>query len=142
MRTNEARVQLELPCKLTGEEITVRGRMLSDTVAKIDQVQAEKRLAIKEFADKLTGWEEQQRKLATAVRDGVEPRLVDCIVRFHSPAEGTKRITRMDTGELVGEQEMSQAELQLNLFAGPEDFERFMGGQNLEPPKPEEDGRE
>ena len=49
-----------------------------------------------------------------------------CVVQFHTPCEGIKRVVRMDTGEVVREEGMTNAEKQLNLWDSQLEFRRFM----------------
>lgn len=127
----QGRTELELPCTLTDEEVQSRGRMPGETVVTIDDVQDARTAAMKEFKDRLVGLNEQQRKLARIIRDRVEPRMVQCLVQFHMPREGMKRIVRGDTGEIVRELEMTAAEKLLNLFASQKEFEDFLKAQGL-----------
>ncbi len=60
--------------------------------------------------------------------------MTPCTVFFHTPAEATKRIVRMDTGEVVREEAMTAAECQLNMFAAQQEFERFMQEQTAAEP--------
>jgi hypothetical protein len=43
-------------------------------------------------------------------------REIECVVEFHKPKQGVKTIIRLDTGEVVREQQMSGGELQEKLF--------------------------
>jgi hypothetical protein len=89
---------------------------------------------MKEFKERLVGLNEQQRKLARVIRGRVELRMVQCAVLFHAPLEGVKRIVRMDTGEVVREEPMTDSEKQLNLFAAQSEFERFTKGHGVDQP--------
>jgi hypothetical protein len=50
------------------------------------------------------------------VNTKTEVRPVVCFVEFHSPAQGTKRIVRKDTGEFYRDEPMTGAECQSHLF--------------------------
>lgn len=113
-------IEKKLLCHLTDAEVMSRGRVMSETIAMIDQVQSARTQANKEFKEKITGLQEEQRKLAAAFVNRVEERLVECVVLFHRPSEGIKRIVRSDTGEVVSEEEMTDQEKQLNLFGNSE----------------------
>jgi hypothetical protein len=126
---NVGRIERELMCGLTDEEVQSRGRMLGETVTAIDDTNSARTSAMKEFKERLVGLNEQQRKLARMIRDRSEWRMVVCLVQFHVPGEGMKRIVRMDTGEVVGEDKMTDGEKQMNLFAPQADFEEFMKRQ-------------
>jgi hypothetical protein len=130
------RIELELPCMLTDEEVQSRGRMLGETVSIIDDTQTARTAKMKEFKEQLVGLNEAQRKLARVIRHRVENRMVCCAVLFHVPGEGMKRIVRTDTGEVVREEEMTESERQLNLFAAQHEFQAFMESQDIEQPPP------
>jgi hypothetical protein len=137
MTLQQKRIEMELPCALTDEEVQSRGRMLGETIWAIDETQAARTSAMKEFKERLVGLNEMQRKLAGSIRDRMENRMVGCALQFHTPGEGMKRTVRLDTGEVVREEPMSEAEKQLNLFAAQADFERFMESQGTDPEPPE-----
>ena len=113
-------IERKLICHLTDAELQSRGRMLSETIALIDQVQSARAQVNKEFKEKITGLQEEQRRLAAAYVNRAEERLVECAVQFHRPSEGIKRIVRTDTGEVIAEESMTDQEKQLNLFGDSE----------------------
>ncbi|HVW78543.1 MAG TPA: hypothetical protein VHB45_13085 [Alloacidobacterium sp.] len=126
-----ATLEMKLSCVLTDEEVQRRGRALGETVSQIDALSKARTAAMKEFKDKQVGLEEEQRELSRAIRDRLEERMVRCAVQFHAPQEGYKRIVRLDTGEIVRKEPMTDAEKQLNLFAAHRDFEKFMREQGV-----------
>lgn len=128
------RIELDLPCMLSEDEVQSRSMMLVETVAQKDDVAAAKRTVTKEFNDKLTALDERQRQLAHVIRTGIETRLVACELLFHTPAEASKRTIRLDTGEVVREEAMTAAECQTHMFAAYMDFENFMKSQTPEDP--------
>jgi hypothetical protein len=58
----------------------------------------------------------QIQRLSNNINMGWEMREIECVVEFHKPRQGVKRIIRLDTGEIVREQQMSGGELQEKLF--------------------------
>jgi hypothetical protein len=130
------RIELELYCNLTDDEVQSRGLMLVEAITERDQVDAARREAGKRFKDKLVGLDERQRKLGRVIRERAEHRMVQCMVLFHMPVEATKRIVRLDTGEVVREEPMTQGECQLNMFASIGDLERMMEAQAAPEPEP------
>lgn len=104
-------IGLYLPCMLTEMELQSRSMMLAETVIQKDVVARDKKHAMKEFKDQLTGLDDRQRQLVDAMKTGIERRMVSCHVLFHVPQEGTKRIVRIDTGEMVKEKAMTAAEI-------------------------------
>lgn len=130
---NGARIERELLCGLTDEEVQSRGRLLSETVTTIDEINEARTAAAKQFKERVTGLVELQRRLSKAIRERAEMRMVVCAVQFHRPSEGMKRIVRTDTGEVLCEEPMTDGEKQLHLFAAQSEFEKFMQGQGIAP---------
>lgn len=113
-------VTLDLVCDLNEEELRQRGATLSSTSLEYDLVEQQKKDATKEFADSLKELRGTMRRLSCVIREKAETRPVLCAVEFHSPVQGTKRFTRLDTGEFVRDEPMSSQECQAHLFDGPE----------------------
>ena len=109
-------VTLDLVCELDDDELRERGNTLSATALEYDKVEADKKEATKEFSDQLKELRGTIRKLSGIIRRKSETRPVACIVEFHSPVTGTKRITQKDTGEFVRDEPMTAQECQNNLF--------------------------
>ena len=116
-------VTLELVCDLDEEELGQRAQSLSLTTLRIDEVEDNKTQANKDFKEELSGLRETTRRLSRALRNKSEVRAVVCMVEFHSPVQGSKRISRKDTGDFVRDEPMSGYEMQSNLFEGEQDVE-------------------
>lgn len=110
-------VHESLWCLLDDEELLVRGQMLSDCSQQYELVEKQKKDTMKEFGEQLGELRSTRIGLAQAIKDKREKRLVECVVMYHSPVQGTKRFTRLDTGEFVRDEPMSASEMQQNLFA-------------------------
>jgi len=135
------KIEIELACSLSDDEVRSRGDYLVELIARMDAVSEERSNVAKRYKDQLSGLAETQRKVASAIRTRCEIRMVRCWVTYHEPCEGMKRVVRMDTGDVVSEEPMTDAEKQLNLFASIEDLEKLAGGEP-EPPKPDNGGDE
>lgn len=109
-------IVMDLMCDLSDAELFDRAQQMSTVLQTIDEVETAKRVSAKDFKERLEGLVGESRKLSWIVRQRSESRPVRCSVEFHKPVQGTKRVTRLDTGELVKEEPMSQAELQGNLL--------------------------
>jgi hypothetical protein len=132
-------IELELFCTLTDEEIQSRGMMLVETVRLKDETNRAQKESAKAYRETLTGLDERQRDLSRIIRERAERRMVRCAVLFHAPTEGTKRIIRVDTGEIVREETMTQAELQLNIWDSQVEFEKYMKEQEVDSVTTEEE---
>lgn len=109
-------LDLKLYCDLGDEELRQRGQEMADAMREHTTVENDRRLAVKDFKERLEEIRGRMFAAAGAIRDKGEYRLVRCTVQFHVPANGWKRLVRMDTGELVKEEAMTPAEMQLNLY--------------------------
>lgn len=109
-------LDLELWCDLTPDEIQERAQQLGASLAEYDAVESDKKDAMKEYGEQLKEIAGRMRRLSRIIRSKQEQRIVKCAIFFHVPVVGTKRIVRMDTGEIVREEAMTQAESQQHLF--------------------------
>lgn len=109
-------VTIELLCELDDVELGHRAQALSLTTLRIDEVEAEKAGANKEFKEELDQLRKGARKLSLTLRSRTETRPVQCIVEYNSPTPGSKRIARKDTGEFYRDEPMTPDECQTHLF--------------------------
>lgn len=110
-------IEMELPCDLDDQDVTERALSMSTTMTEIDEVDSAMRDASKAYKERLQFLRGRLRALGRAVKDRSERRIVRCAVNFHEPIVGMKQIVRLDTGELVKEEPMTDSEKQKNLFA-------------------------
>jgi hypothetical protein len=118
MKTEDKTVQKELPVTLTAEERARSGEEIARRVVRVAGLEEEKKKATKVFTDAIADEKRAIGKLARAVHEGREERLVDCIERTHF---GTNQVitTRLDTGEIVETRAMKAEERQEPLFPKP-----------------------
>ena len=107
---------LDLWVKLNDVEIREKADELSSLMLEYDSIEEEKRTATKEFNDDLKELRAKMRAISKAIREGGEQRPVACEIRFHSPVVGSKQTVRLDTNEVVSQEEMTDEERQDNLF--------------------------
>lgn len=137
------KTQQPLFCKFTQQEIEERSEELVNLLAEFDRVEDAKKDRAKAAATQLKALRKKIRAAADAIRMKGEDRQVECVIRFHEPAAGTKVTVRCDTGEIVREAPMSEIEMQENLFQ-PGELEKMFGqgpqpppASDAEPPAPE-----
>lgn len=108
-------ISRKLPCLLTEEDILDRGKQLASAEGAYVQIDLERKAAVADFKTQLSAVEGRINELATAIRDRVETRDVDCAIskNFHSMRN---ELIRSDTGEVVESYEMSEAERQGSLL--------------------------
>lgn len=99
------------------EEIKDRSKRLALAVQTKVRAQEEQKAAQAQFKERIEGADAKIGQLSRDINMGWEMRQLDCYVQFHTPVQGSKRIVRKDTGELVRDMPMQLSELQQNLFA-------------------------
>jgi len=104
-----------LPVKLTNEELLDRSKSLTTELDKKDALTAKKKSEAEKIAGDIALVEEGIQALRKALRDGEEERDVECHV--HRDFDNHTVVTiRNDTGEIIEERPMTQAELQTSLL--------------------------
>jgi hypothetical protein len=113
------KITMSLFCSFTDLEAEEKGQQLSTASITYDEVEDAKKTAMKEFTDNLKMLRGTMRSLSKAIRAKGEYREVSGLVRFNHPTVGSKETVRLDTGEVIKTEPMSDAEKQADLF--PED---------------------
>lgn len=123
-KADDIAVERELPCKLTDDELRVRGDAMAEAELAIDQLKADRRALNKKISERV----EVRNKLAHVIDSESEPRLTVCkwIARFD---QNVYVLVRQDTGDIVEQRPMSAADRQGALpYAGDAD-----GGEERPP---------
>jgi len=110
-------ITLELDCKLDDLQVLRKGEEIATKMVKYDAVEEEKKVLTKMLGDQMKDIRAEVSLLAKQISNRTETRSVKCTVELNVPVIGTKRITRLDTGELVKEEAMTPEERQTNLFS-------------------------
>lgn len=100
----------------TQDELQEKGQELSGAVIEFGQIEAAKKAKVDEFKIHLDGIEGRIHRLSKEIRAKCVETSTPCIVRFHVPRTAFKQVVRLDTGELVREEQMTPQECQENLF--------------------------
>lgn len=103
-----------LTCQLTDAEKLAYGRTLADLEHDAETLEGEKKAMVDSFKERVSAVDVSIRKYATAIRDGIERRDVECEWIYHWPTF-TKELVRGDTGEIVESAVISSDERQLGL---------------------------
>lgn len=109
-------IELKLLCDLIEDEVRMKAQEVGVTIAEYDRVESAKKLANKEYNEQLDGLRQRTRQLSQEITSRTEMRMVPCVVQMHTPQVGIKRIVRLDTGELVREELMTDEERQQKFF--------------------------
>ena len=101
----------------TAAELADKAQQLSATIKDHEETELQKAEAAKAYAEELKSLRAQMSVLGRELRERGAMRPVECVVEYHTPAVGTKRTTRLDSGECVREEAMTADEMQEHLFA-------------------------
>jgi len=106
----EIAIERELPCKLTNDELRMRGDAMAEAEIAVDLLKDERRAVNK----KILAQTDARNRLAHVIESELEPRMVVCkwIPSFE---ENAYRLVRQDTGEVVEQRPMSAADRQGSL---------------------------
>lgn len=81
----------------------------------LDVVEAEKKMSASQFKGRIEILEGEIEACTDKIMAGFEMRMIEVGVFYHTPKQGYKTSVRLDTGETVDEDRMSQAECQSHL---------------------------
>ena len=123
----------ELPTPITAEEATTMSEELAETVKERKIVESDRREAMSEFREKLTGIKEHQDRLADCIKDHKRLEPVECIEVLLATNEIDVR--RLDTGESVEVRAADREDLQQPL-PGVDEDDDDEGGSSAESPGP------
>ena len=113
----EASIKRNLRWIFTQPEILEISKRLAEKNGAVVTLEDEKKRATKDYAARISTVENEVNDLARKVTNGYEFRDIDCRVVFDLPKPGMKTITRLDTLEQVGVEEMTFPEKQLTIPA-------------------------
>lgn len=103
-----------LPVRLSDNEIKLRGEKLADLLREIGVLDEEKKLESKKYSDKIKEKEIEANEVADAIRSGQEDRDVE-IERRPDYTKEVVEVIRLDTGEIIASEPMTDEDRQLNL---------------------------
>lgn len=110
-------VQVELPCRIEGEELELKGNLLAVKIEERKRLESERREMMRESKESIDAVKGEIDGLAHAVATRTEQRMVE--VEEHLDPERRKIIrVRTDTGEAVSVRDASDADR--TLFDGEE----------------------
>jgi hypothetical protein len=127
------RLTLRLYSEFSQQELDDKRDRISGAMLEYDDVEAEKKESNKEFSEAMKGLRGEMRSLAKAIKRRGEDRDIDCLAKFHDPQIGFKTIVRLDTGEIVKTEPMTDDERQDNLFEEVDELERMYRTEVNEP---------
>src|ERR1700761_9677034 len=110
------KIHLDLECKLTPKELQEKGQQMASAILEYDAYEEEKKAQAKDLGDKMKELHSKLSALGKVVKRKSEVRPVECEVLLNTPQDGTKRIVRTDTKEVLKELPMTNEERQTLLF--------------------------
>lgn len=108
----EVEMKLQLPVRFTEEELQAVGLQLAATYQEIGALTLEAKMSADKFKERIKAATMEAARLAANRISGQELRYVDCTTSYDFE-NGTKRVVRIDTGEIVSEGPMTSEEQQL-----------------------------
>lgn len=141
-RKRRMKTSLTLPVLYSQDEMDVRRDRLSTVTLEYDKVEAEKKEASSVYNEQMKALRGEMRSISKAISRKGEDRPVDCLTTFHDPDVGFKTTIRMDTGEVVKTEPMTNDERQENLFEETQELERMFNTPTPDAAEPAKDGDE
>lgn len=112
----EKKITLSLWHELTNAELRQRSDDLAEHTLLYGQIEREKKAATAAFTERLESENLTCLILSREIRERGLLEQTECMVQFHTPVVGTKRIVRLDTGDIVKDEAMDGNECQEHLF--------------------------
>ncbi len=122
MHTNQ--LKRDLPCPFTESELAGKSQQLAAGVSNLLALEDAKKESASNFKMQMEGVQAEVKKLSRQISSKHDMRIVDCIAHLDTGHDGTgqfgvKQIYRTDTGEWVGEENMSPEDRQLVMDLQP-----------------------
>lgn len=110
--TRTAKTTEYLRYKFSAEEQHENAKNLARRNQALAELEARKKRLTADLKAEQETAEAEVQKLSRWVNDEHDYRMIECEWTFHCPKTGTKRLVRLDTGEIVKEIFMSRQEMQ------------------------------
>lgn len=104
-----------LKCEFTADEITTRARELAASNRKRADLEQEKKEIDSDLKGKIEAENTKIKRLSDEIAQGFEFRHTECRVELDTPAQGQKTVVRLDTGEVVSIERMTDEDRQMAL---------------------------
>ena len=130
----DRKIELQLRHQFTQKETLEIAKKMAEANRDLALALEEKKAITTQLKAKCEGIASRVAEAAGKINSGFEYRLTSVTVKYHTPKTGAKRLIRDDTGEILEEEAMSQAELQdeLPLNLSPEPFNAVLKGKDAE----------
>jgi hypothetical protein len=121
------KMTLSLRCDYTDTELGLKRDELSCVILRQGDVEQRKAEVNREFKQELDGLYSRASELAHQIKARGQDRAVECVVEFHKPNIGEKTIIRLDTGEMVRVEVMTEEERQEEIDFGVDENRMVQG---------------
>lgn len=115
----DKKIELQLRHVFTDKETLELARKLAEANAELAQAEDEKKSITSQLKAKADGIQARVSEVAGKINTGYEYRATPCLVEYHTPKPGMKRLTRLDINEVVTEEDMTEAEKQTEMELEP-----------------------
>jgi hypothetical protein len=109
------KITQKLRCLLTDDDKINAGKELAEATEELTSLSEDKSQVMADFKAKMAIQEAQISSLSSKLRSGYEFRNVECEIHFDKPEAGHKQIIRLDTGEVVLTEPLTEEEKQRRL---------------------------
>ncbi len=114
----DKKIEMQLRHTFTTAETVEIAKKMAEASRELNQAEEEKKAVTSQLKAKVDAISARVSEYAGKINGGFEYRMTPVLVKYHTPKTGTKRLTRLDTNEVVGEEEMSMSEMQMDLPIG------------------------
>jgi len=121
------KITLPLRCEYSELELAEKRDELSTIIVRQGEVESRKADVNRGFKEELDGLYSRASELAHQIKARGQNRSVECVVEFHKPNVGEKTIIRLDTGEMVRVEVMTEEERQDEIDFGVEENRMVQG---------------
>jgi hypothetical protein len=107
-----AKLTLNLDCSYSDDELAQKRDALADSTLAVGIVEIDKANSAKAFKEQMDALYGECIRLSNQIKKRAEMRPVECIVKMNDPRVGEKTVIRLDTGEMVKIELMTDSERQ------------------------------
>ncbi len=106
------KLSMQLECAYGDDELAEKRDALADATIAVGEVEFRKSSAAKAFKEELDALYAKCGQLSRQIRARSEFRMTDCVIEMNKPNVGEKTTIRLDTGEMVKVEVMTDSERQ------------------------------
>jgi hypothetical protein len=111
----DKKIEMQLRHTFTATETIEIARKMAEASRELNQAEEEKKAVTSQLKAKVDGIAARVTEHAGKINSGFEYRNTAVLVKYNTPKTGQKQLTRLDTNEVIGNEEMSMAEMQTEL---------------------------